>query len=62
MEPYLQNDAHPLVAMPLDDADLSDQEAIDIAAFVNSHPRSHFELQEHLPPASRLGEYNGEIK
>ena len=50
------------VAMPLDDADLSDQEAIDIAAFVNSHTRSHFELREHLPPASRLGEYNGEIK
>jgi len=47
------------VAMPLDDADLSDQEAMDIASFVNSHPRSHFKLREHLPPASRLGEYNG---
>lgn len=50
------------VAMPLDDADLTDQEAIDIAAFVNSHPRPHFELQEHLPVPARLGEYNGSVK
>jgi thiosulfate dehydrogenase len=50
------------VAMPLDDADLSDQEAIDIAAFVNSHPRSHFELREHLPQPDKLGEYNGKIE
>ncbi|WP_315861423.1 methyltransferase domain-containing protein [Stieleria tagensis] len=30
------------VAMPLDDTDLSDQEAYDIAAYVNSHPRPKF--------------------
>ncbi len=30
------------VAMPLDDADLTDQEAYDIAAYVNSHDRPNF--------------------
>ncbi|WP_315850112.1 c-type cytochrome [Rhodopirellula baltica] len=30
------------VAMPLDDADLTDQEACDIAAYVNSHDRPNF--------------------
>lgn len=48
------------VAMPLDDADLSDQEALDIAAFVNSHERPAFRLEDHLPQAERLGEYNAE--
>lgn len=47
------------VAMPLDETDLSDQEAIDIAAFVNSHERPAFRLAEHLPEKSKLGEYNG---
>ena len=31
------------VAMPLDDADLSDQESFDIAAYVNSHTRPNFQ-------------------
>lgn len=34
------------VAMPLDDATLSDQEAFDIAAFVNSHARPKFRPAE----------------
>jgi thiosulfate dehydrogenase len=46
------------VAMPLDDTDLTDQQALDIAAYVNSHKRSHFELSQHLPVKERLGEYN----
>jgi thiosulfate dehydrogenase len=46
------------VAMPLDEANLSEQEAIDIAAFVNSHQRPHFSLTEHLPRRDQLGEYN----
>jgi thiosulfate dehydrogenase len=37
------------VAMPLDDATLSEQEAFDIAEFVNSNPRPKFVLEEHLP-------------
>ncbi|TWT64764.1 c-type cytochrome [Allorhodopirellula solitaria] len=48
------------VAMPLDDPYLSEQEAFDIAAFVNSHDRPEFELQQQLPAAERLGEYNAE--
>lgn len=46
------------VAMPLDDADLTPTEALDIAAFMNSHERPHFKLEEHLPEAAHLGEYN----
>ncbi len=47
------------VAMPLDDATLTDQEAIDIAVFVNSHARPRFELSAHLPPVAETGVYNG---
>ncbi|QDV11781.1 Cytochrome c [Rosistilla oblonga] len=47
------------VAMPLDDPYLSTAEAFDIAAFVNSHRRPHFELSKHLPAADARGEYNG---
>ncbi|WP_231742791.1 c-type cytochrome [Polystyrenella longa] len=47
------------VAMPLDDETLTTQEAFDIAAFVNQHERPKFNLQEHLPDADKLGEYNG---
>jgi thiosulfate dehydrogenase len=50
------------VAMPLDDPFLTEQETLDIAAFVNSHPRPKFVLKEHLPNATRLGEYNAESK
>lgn len=48
------------VAMPLDDPYLSEQEALDIAAFINSNPRPKFVLEEHLPEKERLGEYNAE--
>ncbi|MBS0205068.1 MAG: c-type cytochrome [Planctomycetes bacterium] len=48
------------VAMPLDETDLADQEALDIAAFVNTHDRPSFNLKNHLPVESRLGEYNAE--
>ncbi len=46
------------VAMPLDATDLTDQQALDIAAYVNSHKRPHFELLKHLPTKEKLGEYN----
>lgn len=49
------------VAMPLDDANLSDQESVDIAAFVNLKERPHFDLRAHLPVSQKLGEYNGEV-
>jgi thiosulfate dehydrogenase len=48
------------VAMPLSDPYLSDQEALDIAAYVNAQPRPEFVLDKHLPSAERLGEYNAE--
>ncbi|MEW4531483.1 c-type cytochrome [Maioricimonas sp. JC845] len=47
-------------AMPLGDPDLTTQQALDIAAFVNSHSRPKFVLEEHLPPPERRGEYNAE--
>ncbi|HEY0983375.1 c-type cytochrome [Schlesneria sp.] len=50
------------VAMPLDDTDLSDQEALDIADYVNSHERPKFRLKDHLPEKDRLGEYNSGSK
>lgn len=46
------------VAMPPDETDLTEQEALDIAAFVNSHSRPHFVLKEHLPPAEQRGVYD----
>ncbi len=49
------------VAMPLDDTDLTDQQAVDIAVYVNSHERPHFELIKHLPTRENLGEYNGSL-
>lgn len=48
------------VAMPLDEADLTDQEALDLAAFLNSHERPKFRLRNHLPEEKRLGEYNSQ--
>ena len=49
------------VAMPLGDPCLTQQEALDVASYVNSHPRPHFDLRKHLPKPERQGEYNGEI-
>lgn len=48
------------VAMPLDDTNLTEQESLDIAAYINSYPRPRFILKEHLPKPERLGEYNWE--
>ena len=49
------------VAMPLGDPHLSEQEALDIAAFVNSHERPKFVLKDHLPKPEARGEYNSEF-
>lgn len=48
------------VGMPLGDPSLTEQEAADIAAYINSQERPKFKLEEHLPKAERLGEYNYE--
>lgn len=50
------------VAMPLGDPHLSEQEALDVAAFVNSQERPKFVLKNHLPKADRLGEYNADVQ
>lgn len=50
------------VAMPLDDTDLTDQEALDIASYVNSSERPKFRLQHHLPSQNKLGEYNSNVQ
>jgi thiosulfate dehydrogenase len=50
------------VAMPLDQTDLAEQEALDLAAFVTSHERPKFRLSEHLPPKEQLGTFNSELK
>ena len=50
------------VAMPLGDPSLTDQECVDIAAYVNSKPRPAFKLQEHLLAAEKMGEYNGVVE
>ena len=46
------------VAMPLDETDLTDVQAIDVATYVNAQKRPHFDLSQHLPVKERLGEYN----
>jgi thiosulfate dehydrogenase len=46
------------VAMPLGDPDMTEQAAIDIAAFLAGKPRPKFVLKDHLPAAGKLGEYN----
>lgn len=50
------------VAMPLDDASLTPQEAHDIAAYINSHDRPKFNLHAHLPTQNQTGVFNGKTK
>ncbi|WP_457629780.1 c-type cytochrome [Oceanithermus sp.] len=47
--------------MPLGNAHLSDQEAVDVMAYVNSHPRPSFKLTDHLAPAGEAGVYNSNV-
>jgi thiosulfate dehydrogenase len=46
------------VAMPLGKPDLTATEALDLAGFIASQPRPHFELRHHLPSREHLGTYN----
>jgi thiosulfate dehydrogenase len=47
------------VAMPPDER-LSEVDAVDVAAFVNTHPRPEFVLKDHLP-GPKGGVYNSEV-
>jgi cytochrome c5 len=49
------------VAMPLDETDLTDLEALDVAAFVNLHKRPAFRVRDHLPGKNGLSEYNCKV-
>ena len=49
------------VAMPFDETNLTDEEALEIAAFVDSHKRPVFLLGDHLPDKAGLGEYNSKV-
>ena len=48
------------VAMPLEEPDLTEQEALDVAAYITSQDRPPFDLKKHLPRDEKLGEYNAE--
>lgn len=41
---------------------INDQDAADIATFVNSQTRPKFNLKDRLPVATKMGVYNGKIK
>lgn len=49
------------VAMPYGNANLSDGEAMDIAAFVNAQTRPGFDLKAHLPKDGKAGVYNSTV-
>jgi thiosulfate dehydrogenase len=48
------------VSMPPDEEDLTEQESLDIASYLNSHSRPKFILENHLPAKDALGQYNAE--
>jgi thiosulfate dehydrogenase len=49
------------VTMPPDAPLASDEDAVDVAAYVNSQSRPDFALKEHLPREDRTGTYNSNV-
>lgn len=47
--------------MPKGDANLSNQEAVDVSLFVDAQPRPAFDLQAHLLPKEQMGYYNAAL-
>lgn len=47
--------------MPLGNANLTRQQAVDLAAYINAQPRSSFDLNNHLFPAEKMGHYNSKV-
>ena len=48
--------------MPPDDPNLSEKDAVDAAAYVDSHSRPDFVLEEHLPKQDGSGVYGGTVR
>jgi len=51
-----------IVAMPLDEANLSATQALDLAVYINTHHRPPFILKDHLPPPAEMGQYNAQTE
>ncbi len=47
--------------MPLGNANLTREEAVDIAIYVNAQPRPSFDLQKGLYPREQMGYYNSKV-
>lgn len=50
-----------LYNMPLGNTNLTRQEAVDIAVYVDAQPRPSFDLQQQLQPAEKMGYYNSKV-
>jgi len=50
-----------LANMPLDDANLSVNEAVDIAIYIDAQVRPDFNLQDHLFKREKMGYYNSKV-
>lgn len=48
--------------MPPDDPTLSEEDAVNVAAYVDSHPRPDFVLEGHLPAAGGAGVYDATVR
>jgi thiosulfate dehydrogenase len=49
------------VEMPPGDHPLTEEEAMNVAAYVNSQPRPDFVLRDHLPRGERAAAYNSNV-
>jgi thiosulfate dehydrogenase len=47
--------------MPLGDANLSNEETVDVSLYVDAQPRPEFDLKAHLLPKSEMGYYNSAV-
>jgi len=47
--------------MPLNNANLTNQEAVDISVYVNAQKRDSFDLKDHLLPREKMGHYNSKV-
>lgn len=48
--------------MPPDDPSLSEQDAVNVAAYVDAQPRPDFDLEAHLPAPDGAVVYNSNVR